>query len=114
VDKILVVIVSDSNVDSEYDEDHGDVDVINSDVIVIGIGSDSDSDGDSEYDEDHVDVDENRIMIESESNVDVDHEVSKDNGQMIDEDKADMNNVRKDVQEKPETRDVVNNINPEG
>jgi hypothetical protein len=42
----------------------------------------------------------------NESNVEVDR--------MINEENADMNNVRKGVQEKPETRDVVNNANPEG
>jgi hypothetical protein len=42
----------------------------------------------------------------NESNVEVDR--------VIDEDNANMNNVRKGVQEKPKTRDIVNNANPEG
>jgi hypothetical protein len=75
------------------------VSVGNMDVNVVN--------GDSVEDEDYA---------VNKSNVDVDHMVNKDNVHVIDKDanNADINNVRKDVQEKPETRDVVNNINPEG
>jgi hypothetical protein len=46
-----------------------------------------------------------------------DYAVNKNNVKVhhvIDEDNANMNNVRKGVQEKPETRELVNNVNPEG
>jgi hypothetical protein len=42
----------------------------------------------------------------NESKVEVDRVINEDN--------ADMNNVRKGVQTKPETRDTVNNANSEG
>jgi hypothetical protein len=46
----------------------------------------------------------------------VDHVVNKSNMHMNDEDvnNADVNKVREDIHEKPEKRDVVDDINPEG
>jgi hypothetical protein len=52
----------------------------------------------------------------NESNVNVAHVVNKDNVHVNNEDvnNADVNNVREDVQEKPEKRDVVDDIDPKG
>jgi hypothetical protein len=52
----------------------------------------------------------------NESNLNMDHVVNKSNLHMNNEDvnNADVNNVREDMNEKPEKRDVVDDINPEG
>jgi hypothetical protein len=108
-------------------EDHGDVDVIDSDSYsdVILIGSDSDSNGDSEYDGDHREVDE--IVIDPDSDSDVDPEYDEDASELLRAHECEvLDNLdelpfcvsqkgeRGDMYEKPEKRDVVDNVNPKG
>jgi hypothetical protein len=72
-----------------------------------GAAEPGDEQSDRERDEDYA---------VNESNVNVDHVVNKGDVHVIAEDvnNADVNNVRKDVQEKPEKRGVVDNIKPKG
>jgi hypothetical protein len=132
----------DSDVDAEHDEDHGDVNeigiVIDSDMIVVGIGSDSGSDGDSgvdaEYDEFFGDVDvihsDSDLVVvgigsdsdsdgDSEHNEDVIELPSAHNCEVLDNfDElpfcVSQTGERGDMHEEAEKRDVVDNTNLEG
>jgi hypothetical protein len=88
------VIYSDSNSDMIYSDS-------NSDMIVVGIGSDSDSNVDSEYDED---------VIEPLSAHDYEILNNFDELPFC----VSQKGKRRDMPEKPEKRDVVDDINPEG
>jgi hypothetical protein len=94
---------SDSDVDAEHDEDRGDVinSDYNSDVIVVGIGSDSDSNVGSEYDED---------VIKPLSAHDYEMFNNFDELPFCVSQKDERGNMHK----KPEKKDMVDDINPEG